>query len=192
MIHNFRKSLLYERSQAPLADRFYREKCLAVDICRFNNDTASDMEMQYLDIDLQLKIKERTYLISEKFRDKDYGDMYLELYSKYPLVKGWMHTGRPDAIVYFTPANVYWINHNSLKRFFTEQLFPKIDEKLYSSLVDSEKNIVSYRITLNGEKEKINLIKADNKDGNEWTTLGISVSFDALNRHGVRFLKFGV
>ncbi len=97
-IHNFNKSLLFERSKAEFADNFYRTILNVTEIKRFNSDNEEDMFYQKQDIDVEFKLKEKVYRISEKFRDKDFGDLYIEVFSMYPEVAGWMKTGNPDAI----------------------------------------------------------------------------------------------
>lgn len=189
MTHQFKKSLLHEREQALKADKFYVDVLHATDIVRFNSDSESDMEMQRKDIDLQVTIRGTVFNISEKFRDKDFGDLYIEVFSKYPHTKGWMHTGSPDAVVYFTPQNVYWITHKSLKTFCFEVLFPAIPTNWYEEIYKSKKTIVSKNLLIKDTYCKINLIQAHNFDGNHWETIGVSICFDALKNFEVKFKK---
>lgn len=107
MLHNFENSLLHEREQTAKADAFYRYVLLVSDIKRFDTDSEADMEMQLQDVDVLLTLNGIKYRVSEKFRDTDYGDLYVEIYSKYPTTLGWLHTGSPNAILYFTPKTVY-------------------------------------------------------------------------------------
>jgi len=165
MLHNFKSSLSHEREQAGKADRFYREVLRATDIKRFNSDSEADMAMQRQDVDLLLTVNDTVFRVSEKFRDKDYGDLYVEVFSKYPDTPGWIHTGSPNAILYFTPEAVYWITHKSLSTFCLDVLFPIISEKWYEELFQSYKTIISKRILVNKKLIKINLIQAHNEDG---------------------------
>ena len=96
-IYNFKYSLQHEKDQAVKADQFYCNILKATEIQRFNVDSETDMEMQRQDVDLLLTLNGLTYRISEKFRDKDFGDLYVEVYSKYPKTPGWLHTGSPNA-----------------------------------------------------------------------------------------------
>ena len=158
MIHNFQNSLLYEKHQSQKADVFYREVLKASEIKRFNSDDEHDMEMQRQDVDLLLTINEITYRISEKFREKDFGDLYIEVYSKYPKTLGWLHTGSSNAILYFTPKVVYWITHKSLSSFCLNMIFPLISAEWYNELYTSHKNILSKSMTLKGKSFTINII----------------------------------
>jgi len=189
MIHHFKKSLQHEREQADLADKFYDEVLHATDIVRFNADSEAHLEMQRKDIDIQATIKGTTFNISEKFRDKDFGDLYIEVFSKYPHTMGWMHTGSPNAIVYFTPQTVYWISHKSLKAFCENILFPAIPTDWYEEIYQSKKTIVSKVVTLKDKNCKICLIQAHNFDGKPWETIGLSIGFDVLENFEVKFKK---
>ena len=190
MLHNFKASLNHEREQAARADLFYRDVLKVSDIKRFNTDSEVDMEMQRQDVDLLLTLNGTIYRVSEKFRDKDYGDLYIEVYSKYPKTLGWLHTGSPNAILYFTPDSVYWITHKSLSSFCLHTLFPLIPAAWYEELFQSHKTVVSKELLLKGESIKINLIQAHNRDGVAWETIGISVPFEVLEKNGVKIRKF--
>lgn len=189
MIHQFKKSLQYEREQTHEADKFYIEVLHATDIVRFNSDLETHMEMQRQDVDLMLNIRGTSFRISEKFRDKDFGDLYIEVYSKYPHTLGWMHTGSPDAIVYFTPRSAYWITHKSLIDFCKNTLFPAIPVGWYSEIFESHQSIVSKKIILKDITTNIHLIQAHNFEGKAWETIGLSIGFDVLKHFGVKFRK---
>ena len=152
------------------------------------------MKMQRQDVDVLLTIHETTYRISEKFRDKDFGDMYIEVYSKYPESPGWLHTGTPNAILYFTPKSIYWITHKSLSAFYSDMLFPLIPDSWYWDLFQSHKSIISKRITLKNSPVIINLIQAHNavSDGALWETIGFSIPFEILQQYGVRIMVFEI
>jgi hypothetical protein len=192
MLHNFKSSLTHEREQAEKADLFYRNVLKVSEIKRFNSDSEADMIMQRLDVDVSLTLNDITYLVSEKFRDKDYGDLYVEVFSKYPKKPGWLQTGSPNAILYFTPEQVYWITHKSLSAFCLETLFPLIPQKWYEELYQSHKSIISKRILLNKKLTKINLIQAHNKDGAVWETIGISAAFSVFEENAVKIKKFSL
>lgn len=192
MVHNFEKSLQHEREQTQKADDFYKKVLNVSKIKRFNTDSNADMEMQRADVDLILSLNDVNYRISEKFRDIDYGDLYLEVYSKYPKTEGWMHSGSPNAILYFTPFTVYWITHKSLSEFCFRKFFPLIPTHWYHELYLSKKTIISKRIILEGESNKINLIQSHNQptNGQNWVTIGISAPFTLFEKNGVKIKKF--
>ena len=146
MLHNFRKSLQHEREQTLKADRFYINVLHASFIKRFNTDSEEDMCMQRQDVDVLITVNGTTFKVSEKFRDVDYGDLYIEIYSKYPDTLGWMHTGSPNAILYFTPRSVYWITHSSLKNFCINELFNAIPTQWLAELYENKKIILLHRL----------------------------------------------
>lgn len=194
MEHNFDASLKYERSMARKADDFYLSKLAATRIVRYDSATSSDMRMQLQDVDLSLTLNEITYKISEKFRDKEYGDLYVEVYSKYPTTQGWLFTGSPNAILYFTPHFVYWITHKSLAAFCIDILFPAIPVLWFLELYNSKTSIITKRVKIENKFVKINLIKAYNSmsDGAKWVTIGISASFLFFEQNGVKIKKWNL
>jgi hypothetical protein len=190
MLHNFKSSLNHEREQTGKADRFYCEVLHATDIKRFNSDSEADMAMQRQDVDLLLTVNDTVFRVSEKFRDRDYGDLYVEVFSKYPHTPGWMHTGSPNAILYFTPETVYWITHKSLSAFCLDVLFPVIPEKWYEELFQSHKTIIPKQILFNKKFIRINLIQAHNKDGASWETIGVSAPFSFFEENAVKIKQY--
>jgi hypothetical protein len=190
ILHNFANSLNRERQQTAKADTFYREVLKVSEIKRFNSDNEADMEMQRQDVDLLLTINGITYRISEKFRDVDYGDMYVEVYSKYPNTLGWLHTGKPDIIFYFTPVSVYRITHNTLHTFCFNVLFPALPNPWFKHFFQSKKTIVSKQLNINYKTVKINLISACNFDKTKWVTIGISLPFEVLIENGVQIKRY--
>ena len=194
MVHKFEKSLIHEREQSKKADNFYNKVLLASEIRRFNTDSDSDLLIQKEDVDLILTLNNVNYRVSEKFRDKDYGDLYIEIFSKYPKTEGWLHTGSPHAILYFTPTKVYWISHKSLSDFCFQRLFPLISLVWYEEIYQSGKSIMSKKLFFEGNWIKINLIQAHNQThkGQHWETIGISVSFTVLKNNGVKIKEFAI
>lgn len=192
MVHNFRNSLQHEREQAAKADIFYRDVLKAIEIKRFNTDSETDMAMQRQDVDVMFKLNGITFRVSEKFRDKDFGDLYIEVYSKYPHTQGWLHTGSPNAILYFTPQNVYWITHKSLKTFCLNQLLLAIPENWYDDLYKSHHTIESKKLIVSNKVIYLNLIQSHNKDGAAWETIGVSLPFEVLEQFGVKYKKFSL
>jgi len=192
MTHNFEQSLQNERSKADFADKFYTERFRASDIVRYNSDSDIDMDFQRKDIDVSLVIDGKRYYLSEKFREKDYGDMYLEMYSKYPKTQGWMDSGSPDVVVYFTPQAVYRIIFKELQSFCLETLFPQIPAAWLQEIYNSRKTIVSKTLPIDNFPVRINLIQAHNKPttGSSWATIGISIPFDVLRKFGVKIRKY--
>ena len=192
MFHNFENSLLHERQQTSMADAFYHDVMHVSELQRFNSDSDADMEMQRQDVDLLLTLNGITYRVSEKFRDKDFGDLYVEVFGKYPDTYGWILTGSPNAILYFTPKKVYWITHKSLAEFCHKTLFPLIPPSWYQQIYSSPKTIISKQLLLSHKFIKISIIKAHNHPtkGKDWDTIGISIPFSVLSVNGVKIKQF--
>ena len=69
-----------------MADAFYNSKSEKCIIKRYDTDSNESLAFQKKDIDLTLT--DGSLHISEKFRKEDYGDLLIELYSKYPDISG--------------------------------------------------------------------------------------------------------
>jgi hypothetical protein len=104
--HNFWSSLKVERDKAVFADEFYSNVFEVENIIRFDTESERDIDFQRADIDVQLYAWERHSNVSEKFRAIDYNDLYIELYSMYPNVKGWMQNSSADHLAYFFPTRL--------------------------------------------------------------------------------------
>ncbi|OIP85289.1 MAG: hypothetical protein AUK44_00200 [Porphyromonadaceae bacterium CG2_30_38_12] len=190
MNYRFSNSLLYEREQAIKANQHYTERWGATNIQRFDTDSPDDLVMQRQDVDLLLTINGTTYRVSEKFRDKDYNDLYIEVFSKYPQTVGWLQSGSADAIVYFTPKAVYWITHKTLKDFCLSKLFPAIAPNWYEEIFINQQTFLSKTIYIDKVKIPIKIIQAHNFEGVAWHTIGVSISFDVLQTFQVKLKKF--
>ena len=191
LLHNFDKSLQHEREFAERADRFYREQLKASEIRRYNNDNELDMSFQHKDIDVSITINGKNYNVSEKFRDTDFGDMYVEVYSKYSNVLGWIHTGEPDFISYFTPKAVYLISHKNLRDFCINTLFPAIPTKYFQEIFETGKTRIKKQIVISGKQVEITIIQAHNQTGNSsWKTIGVAVDFEILKFFGTKIKKY--
>ena len=189
MIHNFRHSLEYERSMAARADAFYNDVLDAKIIRRFDRDSDEDMKMQREDVDVLIERKGVQYRVSEKFREHDYDDLYIEIYSKYPDTPGWVITGTPNTILYFFPSSVYWVTHKSLYEFCVNKLFPAIPKAYIDEIFEIHKSYLPKTIVLDSRTVSIKLVQAHNHDGADWETIGVCVSFDVLAKNGVQFRK---
>lgn len=192
MKYSFETSLINERKHAEKADAFYKNVLQISEIIRYNTDSDSDLKMQLQDVDVLLRLNNISYKVSEKFREIDYADLYIEVFSKYPQKKGWIHHGSANAVLYFTPKTVYWITFKSLSDFCLKTFFPLLPKVWFQELYKSNKTFFSKEFLFNGKIQKINLIKAQSvsSDGCFWNTIGISVPFLFLKENGVKFIEF--
>ena len=120
--HNFDDSLKKESTSALGADVFYKRAPFSVqNIERYNNNSPEHLALQRQDIDLAIILGDgRTLSVSEKFRAHDYDDLLLEMYSKYPHTKGWIHKSAAERLAYFFPTRMFWIDKIALSAFCCE------------------------------------------------------------------------
>ena len=205
MNNNFFKALEYEKSQQKKADDFYKklfgDKLLEIKRWDYNEDECSrKMQQMGVDVTLTIKFTGRTfnnvidksklnisYHISEKFRTKDWGDMLIELYSKFPETKGWGHHNAADYIVYFVGDNVYVIDNKELVSF-VENISNDISENFLNNIF---KTNTKKRYFECYKGKSINIIKTptclDDKEG--WESVGVCVKWDDLKEFGIRIKK---
>ena len=194
MPHNFQESLAYENSKSTIADSFYFDQFHVENIIRFNSGNTSDMVFQRKDIDLQLYGWGRHTNVSEKFRDFDFDDLYLELYSMYPDTKGWMHSSEANYLAYFFPKRMLWIKEQELQIIFKNHIEPSInyielDEWLSKNRKRSGKFKTEIKVL--DKTYSALIINAFNKTINkEWNTTGVSVSFGLLKDCGLTWKEF--
>jgi hypothetical protein len=184
MVHEFEKSLVFEKSQFHELIIFIVKCYMLTKSEDFQLIQRKILRMQLQDIDVELIKNNQAFNVSEKFRDKDFGDLYLEVFSKYPHTRGWLETGSADMLVYFVPEAVYCCNAQILRKFCVNKLFPEIPDEWYKEIFCSDAAINSKNLNFFGQQTIIHLIKANNQtaDGNRWCTIGISVSFDFLKK----------
>lgn len=182
--HFFRVSLQYEHKEQIRADQFYTGKMCAKNIVRYNTDSKNDIEFQKQDVDLSFELNGSRVMISEKFRSKDFGDLYLECYSKFPDTLGWMHHSNADFLACFFPERVLWINKKKLVEFFKATLWPALPlsyfEKIFGEL-PGKSGMQKQKIELNSKPYEIMVVQAFNQSGkHKWHTIGIGVPFVML------------
>lgn len=194
MPHNFQKSLAYENSKTSLADSYYFNQLHIEKIIRFNSGSGNDMVFQRRDIDLQLYGWNKHTNVSEKFRDFDFNDLYLELYSMYPEVKGWMHKSEANYLAYFFPKRMIWIDKKDLISIFKKYIEPNI---IYSDLnvwlANNKNKSGKYKteIEVLETNYPVLVINAFNKTANkEWNTVGVSVPFNLLKTCGLVWKEY--
>lgn len=183
-IHSFRESLRYERDSAARADRFYRACLHATEVERYNRDTSEDLEMQHRDIDVRIRVDGVDLFVSEKFRKHRWNDLLIELYSKYPTVRGWTETGSADLLVYFLPDKVLLFREADVRAFY-DKLVAVIPEAALDRFCAqaAERRSKLLRICL-AKPCTVRLLAALN-DG--YITLSVAVPFDVLRENGVKW-----
>lgn len=197
MPHIYNKSSEYEKFWQPIADEFYLSKYPKCELKRYNSHSKEDLEFQKKDIDLTISLADRSIHISEKFRKDDYGDLLIELFSKYPDIKGWMNNSAADYITYFTPHKVYVINKLELLNWYqTENFEDKINLEISNFHTLNERKSSRKKIEYTSSKGNsffIHLIQAYNKTKDaEWHTLSLAISWNDLEKEGIQVKKYPI
>ncbi len=187
--HHFRESLYREHQQQSRADRFYTEKMGVKNIVRYNSDTEEHMVFQRQDIDLSFELNGRRLMVSEKFRDHDYGDLYLECYSKYPDTPGWMHHSKADFLACFFPERVIWLNKKKLIEFFHAKLWPAVPGAWFAKInreLHGRSGQQKQPLDFFGKKRELTVIQAFNRSGkDQWHTIGLGIPFEMLEEFNI-------
>ena len=156
--HNFWSSLKVERDKAVFADEFYSNVFEVENIIRFDTESERDIDFQRADIDVQLHAWERHSNVSEKFRAIDYNDLYIELYSMYPNVKGWMQNSSADHLAYFFPTRLIWIDKKELIRAFETHVLSNINAAKIEELqtnYQQQNGSLTDEISINSSSHKV-------------------------------------
>ncbi len=186
--HQFDKSLGFEKKQMAIADNFYKNQFPNYITKRYFFDTEFDKEMQRKDIDISLISNNRTLHVSEKFREKEFNDIYLEFFSKYPNTIGWMENSQALILAYFVPKKLIWIDKIGLINFYNSVLKNAVSQTFFKEIHESKKLFLKKEILIEQKKYHINIIQAFNKTKDaEWQTLGISIPYQMLNDYNINY-----
>lgn len=187
--HQFNISLQKEVQQQARANKFYTEKLKVLQINRYNCNSESHLQFQRNDIDLSIELKGRQIMVSEKFRSFDYGDLYLECYSKYPGTPGWMHHSQADFLACFFPERVLWINKKKLVGFFLNKLWPELPGGWFAKInreLHGRSGIQKQKIDILGRPREFTVIQAFNSSGKDkWHTIGIGLPLEMLSEFNI-------
>jgi hypothetical protein len=153
---------------------FYQSKCPECVINRYDSNLIQDIDFQKKDIDLTIVIEDRSIHISEKFRKEDYGDLLIELYSKYPTHQGWMENSHADYLAYYAKDSVYIVDKPLLIKWF-----------------EAENFVIKLSTEIDENKIQIDLIQAFNQSGSDqWHTLSLAIAWNDLKNEGLSFKKY--
>jgi hypothetical protein len=183
-----------EQKNQRRADDFYLNRLGATDIVRYNHNTKADMKQQRSDIDVSFRRNGNIIKISEKFRAKDFNDLYIEFYSKFPDVRGWLDKSQADYITYFFPARVFIIDEKSLAEFYKNHLSSAISENIFKQLTEQHSNANAQKhtwIKIQNHSYKIQIIQAYNQtEDASWYTMGIAIPFKVLSDFKIYYKEF--
>ncbi|MDR1984504.1 MAG: hypothetical protein LBQ28_06755 [Prevotellaceae bacterium] len=192
--HNFNESMQREQAKQKRADDFYLKHLGATDIVRYNRNTAADMKVQRMDIDVSFRHKDKLINISEKFREKDFNDLYIEFYSKFPNTRGWLDKSQADYITYFFPTRVFLIDEKKLGEFYKNYLSKAVSEDTFKRLIEQNPNTNAQKrlcINIQNRSYRTQIIQAYNQIENaSWYTMGIAIPFNVLSDFGIYCKEF--
>jgi hypothetical protein len=192
--HNFSESLRREQSNQKRADDFYKKYFGATHIIRYNHNTEADMKIQRRDIDVSFQYKEKRINISEKFREKDFNDLYIEIYSKFPNVRGWLDKSQADFITYFFPKRMFLIDEKTLVELYKNHLSKSVPKDILSRLINQnlERNALQrFVLQIQNRSYNARIIQAYNTtDDASWYTMGIAIPFKVLYDFGIYCKEF--
>ena len=194
--HDFTRSIRFEHSGFDEQDEFYRKVLNAEDICRTDYDSGTGRELQRKDVDVLLTLDGRQVKVSEKRRDRDYDDLLVEVYSKFPGTAVWLDHSEADSLAYFVPGKAYWIEMRPLKAFYGNILRPALPDTVFSRLVAGypyRNASCGISVCMGGKKVGLRAIQAYNcpEDGSgQWYTESVCVPFTVLEEYGVPVRKF--
>lgn len=198
MAHDFNISLEYEQSKFQVQDEFYIKELGATCLQRAAFETEDGKKLQKQDVDIQFTVGGKRINVSEKNRKCDYGDLLLEIYSKYPNTLGWMNNSNADFLAYFVPGKVYWINKRELEDFYNKFLANQIPDSVFGDMVNNSPRRScrkECKIKINGNIWKVVLTQAYNRlesSDVEWYTESICVSFAVLREGGVTIKEYKI
>jgi len=180
-----------EKENFDTADKFYRKNLgvLKIDRCDFHTETGKHFQQN--DIDLWLTLPGRRISVSEKKRNHDFNDLYLETYSKFPDIPGWVVHSKADFLAYFFPERIFWAGFPQIMRFYREGILPQIPLEWFEILRENQpqkSGREKHSIKIAGRTYDISVIQAYNEsDGNSWYTMGVSIPFGMLKDNHIRF-----
>ena len=203
---DFQNKLDYEKGCQQMADVFYKEHMNAISIERYDWDDPEGRRMQKRDADCKIVVKsdvnENDFLhpivISEKFRSMDWGDMWIELYSRYPSVKGWaLESQGVDLIAYFIDGLsagidkniVYLVNAKRIKEF-AENIVKQFDNAVDIKIELEKTGKYNAKYDYNGKQYDVIFRKVKTQRPTySYDGVGVCIKWNDLKEMGVNITK---
>lgn len=198
MNNDFLKALTYEKEQFPRADEFYRRVLNGpmnkIKITRWDyqlNDVHRRMQDDGIDVTIENELATNEYDrrvigISEKFRTSDFGDMFIELYSKFPNVIGWGLKEKADLVAYFTPWHTYIIDNDQLKKVI-QAISDKLDAE---ALAEGLKEARCFQYIYKDKIMEVRKVPTHHNGKVAWEGVGVCIKWQDLQDLGVTIAKY--
>jgi hypothetical protein len=116
------------------ADMFYKNVLHAEIIKRYSVKKEEDKEMLGKDISLHMKMNEKETTISEKNRDQDWNDIYVEIYKKYPDEAGWIKFTEAEYLAYFFPGRVFLCRMEPIRNLCQDILCRAVNTGIFKDM----------------------------------------------------------
>ena len=166
------------------ANMFYKNVLKAEIIKRYSCNNEEDHEFIIKDKNLSIKINDKELNVSEKNRDQDWNDIYVEIFRKYPNEEGWIRNTEADYIAYFFPGRVFWAKMEPIKMLCYDILSKAIDSGIYKELYymyPKNSGRLSKTFKINTKTYSFNFIQTYHEEGeNSYYSIGISLPFVLL------------
>lgn len=166
------------------ADMFYKNVLNADILKRYSPRNIDDKEFVAMDYALKIKMGDREVHISEKSREQDWNDIYVEIYRKYPEEEGWIKYTQADYLGYFFPGRVFWAEMAPIKQLCFEILAKASESDIYKELsymYPKNSGRLSKTFKINTKTYSFNFIQTYYEKGDHsYYSIGISLPFVLL------------
>lgn len=116
------------------ADMFYKNVLKAEIIKRYSHKKEEDKELLGKDINLHVKMNDKETTISEKMRDQDWNDIYVEIYRKYPDEAGWIKFTEAEYLAYFFPGRVFFCKMDPIRNLCQDILCRAVNTGIFKDM----------------------------------------------------------
>jgi hypothetical protein len=116
------------------ADMFYKNVLKAEIIKRYSHKKDEDKDILGKDINLHVKMNEKETTISEKTRDQDWNDIYVEIYRKYPDEAGWIKFTEAEYLAYFFPGRVFFSKMEPIRNLCQDILCRAVNTGIFKDM----------------------------------------------------------
>lgn len=166
------------------ADMFYKNVLKAEIVKRYSPTKDEYADFIAKDQNLTIKIADKESTISEKARDQDWNDIYVEIFRKYPDEDGWIRYTEAEYIAYFFPGRVFWARMEPIRQLCFDILTKAIDSGIYKELsymYPKNSGRLSKTFKINQKTYSFNFIQTYHEEGeNSYCSIGISLPFVLL------------
>lgn len=178
------KNVQTEEANYCRADMFYKNVLKAEIIKRYSFKKPEDSVFIEKDQSLLIRLSDNEYTVSEKNRDQDWNDIYVEIFRKYPEEEGWIKCTQSDYLAYFFPGRIFWAKMESIKVLCEEILLKAKDSGIYKELqfmYPKNNGRLSKTFKINTKTYSFNFIQTYHEEGNQsYYSIGISLPFVLL------------